>query len=76
MTATNSKGQLSIPKAEAIANCAMRVNSENEEKASVSSAGFAAQRAGSALVVNALLFLSIMATCLFQLFVRNLTSVM
>ena len=54
MTATNSKGQLSIPKAEAIANCAMRVNSENEEKASVSSAGFAAQRAGSALSVNAL----------------------
>ena len=54
MTATNSKGQLSIPKAEAIANCAMRVNSENEEKASVSSAGFAAQRAGSALVINAL----------------------
>ena len=54
MTATNSKGQLSIPKAEAIANCAMRVNSENEEKASVSSAGFAAQSAGSALLINAL----------------------
>ena len=54
MTATNSKGQLSIPKAEAIANCAMRVNSENEEKASVSSAGFAAQRAGGALLINAL----------------------
>ena len=56
MTATNSKGQLSIPKAEAIANCAMRVNSENEEKASVSSAGFAAQSAGSALFISALSF--------------------
>ena len=36
----------------------MRVNSENEEKASVSSAGFAAQRAVSALVVSALFFVN------------------
>ena len=47
----------------------MRVNSENEEKASVSSAGFAAQSAGSALVINALFFFlflsSIVATCPF-----------
>ena len=58
MTATNSKGQLSIPKAEATAHCAMRVNSENEEKASVSSAGFAAQRAVSTLVISALFFVN------------------
>ena len=36
----------------------MRVNSENEEKASVSSAGFAAQRAVSTLVISALFFVN------------------
>ena len=36
----------------------MRVNSENEEKASVSSAGFAAQRAVSTLVIRALFFVN------------------
>ena len=34
----------------------MRVNSENEEKASVSSAGFAAQRAVGTLVISTLFF--------------------
>ena len=36
----------------------MRVSSENEEKASVSSAGFAAQRAVGTLVVSALFFVN------------------